>query len=83
MHSKRDANLKESSYRYLMLFKLSWFFFRCNELICNIAHKHIELHSDYIRIFVPRSKTDVRKRILSLLVHPHLRTVLLVFYNVI
>ena len=41
-----------------MLFKLSQVFFRYDEL-CNIAPKHIEFLSDYIRIFVPRSKTDV------------------------
>ena len=41
-----------------MLFKLSQGFFRYNEL-CNIAPKHIEFHSDYIRIFVPSSKTNV------------------------
>ena len=33
-------------------------FFRYDEL-CSIVPKHIEFHSDYIRIFVPRSKTDV------------------------
>ena len=27
--------------------------------LCNIVHKHIEFHSDIIRIIVPRSKTDV------------------------
>ena len=32
--------------------------FRYDELR-NIVPKHIEFHSDYIRIFVPRSKTDV------------------------
>ena len=33
-------------------------FFRYNEL-CNIAPNHIKFHSQYIKIFVPRSKTDV------------------------
>ena len=33
-------------------------FFRYNEL-CNIAPNHIEFHSQYIKIFVPRSKTDI------------------------
>ena len=33
-------------------------FFRYNAL-GNIAPNHIEFHSHYIRIFVPRSKTDV------------------------
>jgi len=56
MHNKRDADLKNlriatlCSLRFRRVF---WF----NEL-CNIA-KHIEFPSDYIRIFVPRSKTDV------------------------
>ena len=27
--------------------------------MCNIAPSHIEFHSQYIKIFVPRSKTDV------------------------
>ena len=33
-------------------------FFRYN-VLCNIAPNHIEFHSQYIKIFVPRSKTDV------------------------
>ena len=40
-----------------MFFKLSQVFFRYYEL-CNIASKHIEFHSDYIRIFVPRSESN-------------------------
>ena len=27
--------------------------------LCNIVPKHIEFHSDYIRIVLPRSKTDI------------------------
>ena len=58
-------------------------FFCYNEL-CNIAPKHIEFHSDYIEFscLVVR-QMFIGKGILSLLVHPHLSTVLLVFYNVI
>ena len=26
--------------------------------LCNIVPKHIEFHDDYIRIFLPRNKTD-------------------------
>ena len=29
--------------------------------LCSIAPKHIEFHSDYLRIFVPHSKTDACK----------------------
>ena len=36
-------------------------FYRYDEL-CNIVPKHIEFHCDYIRIFVPRSKTDVHRK---------------------
>ena len=31
----------------------------CYDELCNIVPKHIEFDSDYIRIFVPRSKADV------------------------
>ena len=41
-----------------MLFSFRrFFFFRYDEL-CNIVPKHIEFHSHYIRILVPRGKTD-------------------------
>ena len=33
-------------------------FLRCDDL-CYIVPKHIEFHNDYIRIFLPRSKTDI------------------------
>ena len=56
IHNKEDANLKD---RIAALCFLAFAgFFRYDEL-CNIVPKHIEFHSDYIRIFVPRSKTDV------------------------
>ena len=57
IHNKEDANLKKL--RITVLCSLAFArLFRYDEL-CNIALKHIEFHSDYIRIFVPRSKTDV------------------------
>lgn len=57
IHNKKDANLK--NLRIAALCSLAFAgFFRYDEL-CNIAPKHFEFHSDYIRIFVPRSKTDV------------------------
>ena len=57
IHNKKDANLK--NLRIAALCSLAFAgFFRYDEL-CNIVPKHIEFHSDYIRIFVPRSKTDV------------------------
>ncbi|CAH3023384.1 unnamed protein product [Porites evermanni] len=53
----KDANLK--NLRIAALGSLAFAgCFRYDEL-CNIVPKHIEFHSDYIRIFVPRSKTDV------------------------
>lgn len=57
IHNKKDANLK--NLRIAALCSLAFAgFFRYDEL-CNIVPKHIEFHSDYIRLFVPRSKTDV------------------------
>ena len=57
IHNKKDASLK--NLRIAALCSLAFAgFFRYDEL-CNIVPKHIEFHSDYIRIFVPRSKTDV------------------------
>ena len=57
IHDKKDANLK--NLRIAALGSLAFAgCFRYDEL-CNIVPKHIEFHSDYIRIFVPRSKTDV------------------------
>ena len=57
IHNKKDANLK--NLRIAALCSLAFAGrFRYDEL-CSIAPKHIEFHSDYIRIFVPRSKTDV------------------------
>ena len=82
VHNKKDANLKNLRIAARALCSLAFAgFFHYHEL-CNIVPKHIEFHSDYIRIFVPRSKTDVyREGISSLLVHPGLSTVLWVFYK--
>ena len=58
IHNKKDANLK--NLRIAALCSLAFAgFFRYDELCGNIVPEHIEFHSDYIRIFVPRSKTDV------------------------
>ena len=80
IHNKEDANLK--NLRIAALCSLAFAeFFRYDEL-CNIVPKHIEFHSDYIRIFVPRSKTDVyREGNYVFLAHPGLSAVLLVFYK--
>ena len=56
-YNKQDANVKDV--RITALCSLAFAgFFRYNEL-CNIAPNHIEFHSQYIKILVPRSKTDV------------------------
>ena len=56
-YNKEDANSKDV--RIAALCSLAFAgFFRYNEL-CNIAPSHIEFHSQYIKIFVPRSKTDL------------------------
>ena len=57
IHNKKDANLKNLRIAALGSSAFAGCF-RYDEL-CNIVPKHIEFHSDYIRIFVPRSKTDV------------------------
>ena len=57
-HNKKDANLK--NLRIASLCSLAFAgFFRYDEL-CNIVPEHIEFHSDYIRISVPRSKTVIK-----------------------
>ena len=57
VYSKEDANLKDL--RSVALCSLTFAgFFRYDEL-CNIVPRHIELCSGYIRIFLPRSKTDI------------------------
>ena len=58
IRNKKDANLK--NLRITALCSLAFAgFFRYDGKLCNIVPKHTEFHSDYIRIFVPRSKTDV------------------------
>lgn len=57
VYSKEESNLKDL--RVAALCSLAFAgFFRYNEL-CNILPSHIEFHSEYLRIFVPQSKTDV------------------------
>ena len=57
IHNKKEANLK--NLRIAALCSLAFAgFFRYDKL-CSIAPKHIEFYSNYIGIFVPRSKTDV------------------------
>lgn len=57
VHNKKDAKLK--NLRIAALCSLAFAeFFRYGELR-NIVPKYIEFHSDYIRIFVPRGKTNV------------------------
>ena len=57
VYSKEDANLKDL--RIAALCSLAFAgFFRYDEL-CNIVPRHIEFCGGYIRIFLPRSKTDI------------------------
>ena len=57
VYCKEESNLKDL--RVAALCSLAFAgFFRYNEL-SNIVPSHIEFHSDYARIFVPQSKTDV------------------------
>ena len=57
VYSKEDANLEDL--RIAALCSLAFAgFFRYDEL-CNIVPKHIEFCTGYIRIFLPRSKTDI------------------------
>ena len=52
IHNKKDANLK--NLRIAALCSLAFVGFFCYDgELCNIVPKHIEFHSDYIRIFVP------------------------------
>ena len=57
IHNKKDANVKNLRIAALGSSAFAGCF-RYDEL-CNIVPKHIEFQSDYIRIFVPHSKTDV------------------------
>ena len=60
IHNEVDASLRDL--RIAALCSLAFAgFFRYDEL-CNIVPKHTEFHSDYIRIFVPRSKTDIHRK---------------------
>ena len=75
-----DVNLKDL--RIAALCSLAFAgFFRYDKL-CNIVPKHIEFCTGYIRIFLPRSKTDIIENgIMSILVNPSLSTAVLVFYE--
>ena len=57
VYSKEDANLKDLLIAALCSLAFAGFF-RYDEL-CSIVPKHIEFCSGYIRIFLPRSKTDI------------------------
>ena len=53
------ANASLSDLRIASLCALGFAgFFRFNEIV-NILPKHLELHDDFLKIFIPRSKTDV------------------------
>lgn len=60
-YNKEDANVKDVRIAALCSLACAGFL-RYNEL-CNIAPNHIEFHSQYIKIFVPRSKTDVYREV--------------------
>ena len=57
IHNKEDANLK--NLRIVALCFLAFAGFSRSDELRNIVPKHTEFLSDYIGIFVPRSKTDV------------------------
>ena len=57
IHNKEDANLK--NLRISALCSLAFARFFRYDVLFNVVPKHIEFHSDYIRIFVPRSEKDV------------------------
>ena len=57
VHNKEDSNLKDL--RIAALCSLAFAGFLRYDDLCNIVPKHIEFHNDYIRIFLPPSKTDI------------------------
>ncbi|CAH3162222.1 unnamed protein product, partial [Pocillopora meandrina] len=57
IHNKEDSNLKDL--RIAAICSLAFAGFLRYDDLCNIVPKHIEFHNDYIRIFLPRSKTDI------------------------
>ena len=59
VHNKEDSNLKDL--RIAALCSLAFAGFLRYDDLCNIVPKHIEFHNDYIRIFLPRSKTDINR----------------------
>ena len=57
VYNKEYSNLKDL--RIAALCSLAFAGFLRYDDLCNIVPKHIEFHNDYIRIFLPRSKTDI------------------------
>ena len=57
IHNKKDANLENLRIAALLLFSFCRIF--SLRRIMQYLSTHIEFHSDYISIFVPRSKTNV------------------------
>ena len=56
------ANANLSDLRIASLCALGFAgFFRFNEIV-NILPKHLEFHDDFLKIFIPRSKTDVYRK---------------------
>lgn len=79
LYNKEYSNLKDL--RIATLCSLAFAGLLRYDDLCNIVRKHIEFHNDYIRIFLPRRKTDIMigKGITSILVLPVQSTVLSVF----
>ena len=57
VYNKEYSNLKDL--RIADLYSLAFAGFLRNDDLCSIVPKHIEFHNDYIRMFLPRSKTDI------------------------
>ena len=57
-HNQKEANLKNLCIAAFCSLAFAGFF-RYDGELCTIVPKHIEFHGDYIRIFVPCSKTYV------------------------
>ena len=57
VYNKEYSNLKDL--RIATLCSLAFAGLLRYDDLCNIVRKHIEFHNDYIRIFLPRRKTDI------------------------
>ena len=57
VYYKKYSNLKDL--RVAALCSLAFAGFLRYDDLCNIVPKHIEFHDDYIKVFLPRSKTDI------------------------